>query len=305
MWKFEEISISIKQFYNGQTYRTIENTKVLSTIRFVLLRRKKLGKIVSIANQKGGVGKTTTSINLSTVLAKRGKKVLLMDADPQGNATSGLGINKEQQFSVYDVLIEDIEVENTLQSTIVKHLDLCPSNINLAGAEVQLVSMEEREYRLKKKIDNIKNKYDFIIIDCPPSLGLVTLNAFTASDSVLIPIQCEYYALEGLGQLLNTIDLVKRHMNKSLEVEGALLTMYDARTNLSNQVVKEVKKYFGDKVYKNVIPRNVKLSEAPSYGMPITMYDPRSKGAKSYEKFAKEFIKANEDELKAARRMKK
>ena len=264
-----------------------------------------MGKIVSIANQKGGVGKTTTSINLSTVLAKRGKKVLLMDADPQGNATSGLGINKEQQFSVYDVLIEDIEVENTLQSTIVKHLDLCPSNITLAGAEVQLVSMEEREYRLKKKIDNIKDKYDFIIIDCPPSLGLVTLNAFTASDSVLIPIQCEYYALEGLGQLLNTIDLVKKHMNKSLQVEGALLTMYDARTNLSNQVVKEVKKYFGDKVYKNVIPRNVKLSEAPSYGMPITMYDPRSKGAKSYEKFAKEFIKANEDELRAAKRMKK
>ena len=187
---------------------------------------KKLGKIVSIANQKGGVGKTTTSINLSTVLAKRGKKVLLMDADPQGNATSGLGINKEQQFSVYDVLIEDIEVENTLQSTIVKHLDLCPSNINLAGAEVQLVSMEEREYRLKKKIDNIKDKYDFIIIDCPPSLGLVTLNAFTASDSVLIPIQCEYYALEGLGQLLNTIDLVKKHMNKSLQVEGALLTNF-------------------------------------------------------------------------------
>ena len=165
--------------------------------------------------------------------------------------------------------------------------------------------MEEREYRLKKKIDNIKDKYDFIIIDCPPSLGLVTLNAFTASDSVLIPIQCEYYALEGLGQLLNTIDLVKKHMNKSLQVEGALLTMYDARTNLSNQVVKEVKKYFGDKVYKNVIPRNVKLSEAPSYGMPITMYDPRSKGAKSYEKFAKEFIKANEDELRAAKRMKK
>ena len=264
-----------------------------------------MGKIVSIANQKGGVGKTTTSINLSTVLAKRGKKVLLMDADPQGNATSGLGINKEQQFSVYDVLIEDIEVENTLQSAIVKHLDLCPSNINLAGAEVQLVSMEEREYRLKKKIDNIKDKYDFIIIDCPPSLGLVTLNAFTASDSVLIPIQCEYYALEGLGQLLNTIDLVKKHMNKSLQVEGALLTMYDARTNLSNQVVKEVKKYFGDKVYKNVIPRNVKLSEEPSYGMPITMYDPRSKGAKSYEKFAKEFIKANEDELRAAKRMKK
>ena len=264
----------------------------------------KLGKIVSIANQKGGVGKTTTSINLSTVLAKKGKKVLLIDADPQGNATSGLGINKEQKFSVYDVLIDDIEVENTLQSTQIKKLDLCPSNINLAGAEVQLVSMEEREYKLKKKLDKIKDDYDFILIDCPPSLGLVTLNAFTASDSVLIPVQCEYYALEGLGQLLNTIELVRKHMNKDLHVEGALLTMYDARTNLSNQVVKEVKRYFEDKVYKNVIPRNVKLSEAPSYGMPITIYDPRSKGAKSYEKFAKEFLKINEEEQKSARHMK-
>ena len=238
-------------------------------------------------------------------MAKKGKKVLLIDADPQGNGTSGLGINKEQKFSVYDVLIEDIEVENTLQKTLVKNLDLCPSNINLAGAEVQLVSMEDREYRLKTKLDIIKNKYDYIIIDCPPSLGLVTLNAFTASDSVLIPVQCEYYALEGLGQLLNTIELVKKHMNKDLRIEGALLTMYDARTNLSNQVVKEVKRYFEDKVYKNVIPRNVKLSEAPSYGMPITMYDPRSKGAKSYEKFAKEFLKKNEEESKAARHMKK
>ena len=264
-----------------------------------------MGKVISIANQKGGVGKTTTAINLSTILAKKGKKVLLIDADPQGNGTSGLGINKEQKFSVYDVLIEDIEVENTLQKTLVKNLDLCPSNINLAGAEVQLVSMEDREYRLKTKLDIIKNKYDYIIIDCPPSLGLVTLNAFTASDSVLIPVQCEYYALEGLGQLLNTIELVKKHMNKDLRIEGALLTMYDARTNLSNQVVKEVKRYFEDKVYKNVIPRNVKLSEAPSYGMPITMYDPRSKGAKSYEKFAKEFLKKNEEESKAARHMKK
>ena len=264
-----------------------------------------MGKIISIANQKGGVGKTTTSINLSTIIAKRGKKVLLIDADPQGNGTSGLGINKEQKFSVYDVLIEDIEVENTLQKTQVKNLDLCPSNINLAGAEVQLVSMENREYRLKNKLDIIKDKYDYIIIDCPPSLGLVTLNAFTASDSVLIPVQCEYYALEGLGQLLNTIELVKKHMNKDIKIEGALLTMYDARTNLSNQVVKEVKRYFENKVYKNVIPRNVKLSEAPSYGMPITMYDPRSKGAKSYEKFAKEFLKKNEEELKAAKHMKK
>ena len=263
-----------------------------------------MGKIVSIANQKGGVGKTTTSINLSNVLAKKGKKVLLIDADPQGNATSGVGVDKDQQFSVYDVLIEDIEIENTLQKTKVKNLDLCPSNINLAGAEVQLVGMENREHRLKQKLDNIKDEYDFIIIDCPPSLGLVTLNAFTASDSVLIPIQCEYYALEGLGQLLNTIELVKQHMNKGLQIEGALLTMYDVRTNLSNQVVREVKKYFGDKVYKNVIPRNVKLSEAPSYGLPITMYDAKSKGAKSYDKFAKEFLKINEEELKLARHMK-
>lgn len=263
-----------------------------------------MGKIVSVANQKGGVGKTTTSINLSTLLAKKGKKVLLIDADPQGNATSGLGIEKEQQFSVYDVLIEDIEVENTLQTTQVKNLDLCPSNINLAGAEVQLVGAENREFRLKSKLENIKDDYDYIIIDCPPSLGLVTLNAFTASDSVLIPIQCEYYALEGLGQLLNTIELVKTHMNKDLKVEGALLTMYDARTNLSNQVVNEVKKYFGDRVYKNVIPRNVRLSEAPSYGMPISLYDPRSKGAKAYEKFAKEFIKMNDEEQKFAKHMK-
>ena len=258
-----------------------------------------MGKVISIANQKGGVGKTTTAVNLSTVLAKKGRKVLLMDADPQGNATSGLGVNKEQQFSIYDVLIEDIEVENTLQKTNVKNLDLCPSNINLAGAEVQLVSMENREHRLKEKIDKIRDQYDFIIIDCPPSLGLTTLNSFTASDSVLIPIQCEYYALEGLGQLINTIELVREHMNKSLYIEGALLTMYDARTNLSNQVVKEVKRYFDNKVYKNIIPRNVKLSEAPSYGMPITLYDPKYKGAKSYEKFAKEFLKINDEEQKA------
>lgn len=264
-----------------------------------------MGKVISVANQKGGVGKTTTAVNLSTILAKRGKKVLLIDTDPQGNATSGLGVTKQVELSVYDILIGETEFEETLQDTTIKNLKVCPSNISLAGAEVQLVSMMSREQRLKGKLDVIKDKFDYIIIDCPPSLGLVTLNAFTASDSVLIPVQCEYFALEGLGQLLNTVNLVKKHLNKNLEIEGALLTMYDARTNLSNQVVKEVKKYFGDKVYKNVIPRNVKLSEAPSYGMPITMYDPRSKGAKSYEKFAKEFIKANEDELRAAKRMKK
>ena len=258
-----------------------------------------MGKIVSIAKQKGGVGKTTTSINLSTILAKKGRKVLMIDADPQGNASSGVGIDRDEiELSVYDILINDNTLEEVVKKTNIKNLDICPSNINLAGAEVELVSMMSREHRLKEKLDIIKNDYDYIIIDCPPSLGLITLNAFTASDSVLIPVQCEYYALEGLGQLLNTISLVKKHLNKDIEVEGALLTMYDIRTNLSNQVVKEVKKYFNDKVYKNVIPRNVKLSEAPSYGMPISIYDPRSKGAKSYEKFVKEFLKNNESEIK-------
>ena len=258
-----------------------------------------MGKIVSIANQKGGVGKTTTSINLSTILAKKGKKVLMIDADPQGNASSGVGVDRDEiELSTYDILINESTFEDVVKKTNVKNLDLCPSNINLAGAEVELVSVISREHRLKEKLEAVKENYDFIIIDCPPSLGLITLNAFTASDSVLIPVQCEYYALEGLGQLLNTISLVKKHLNKDIEIEGALLTMYDIRTNLSNQVVKEVKKYFNDKVYKNVIPRNVKLSEAPSYGMPISMYDPRSKGAKSYEKFVKEFLRNNENDMK-------
>lgn len=258
-----------------------------------------MGKIISIANQKGGVGKTTTSINLSTILAKKSKKVLLIDADPQGNASSGVGIDRDEiELSTYDILINETKMNKVVKKTNIKNLDLCPSNINLAGAEVELVSMMSREHRLKEKLEEVKDEYDFIIIDCPPSLGLITLNAFTASDSVLIPVQCEYYALEGLGQLLNTISLVKKHLNKDIEIEGALLTMYDARTNLSNQVVKEVKNYFNDKVYKNVIPRNVKLSEAPSYGMPISLYDPRSKGAKSYEKFVKEFIKNNENDPK-------
>lgn len=252
-----------------------------------------MGKVISVANQKGGVGKTTTTVNLATILAKKGKKVLLIDTDPQGNATSGLGITKEVENSVYDILVREVDFGETIQETAIKNLRICPSNISLAGAEVELVSMMSREQRLKTKLDLIKDEYDYILIDCPPSLGLVTLNAFTASDSVLIPVQCEYFALEGLGQLLNTVNLVKKHLNKNLEIEGALLTMYDARTNLSNQVVKEVKKYFENKVYKTVIPRNVRLSEAPSYGMPISIYDPRSKGAKAYEKFAKELLKNN------------
>jgi len=255
-----------------------------------------LGKVVSVANQKGGVGKTTTAVNLSTLLAKKGKKVLLIDTDPQGNATSGLGIDKNVELSTYDLLISDVPAEDIIQDTPIKKLDICPSNINLAGAEVQLVSMMSREQRMKEKIDAIKSKYDYIIIDCPPSLGLITLNAFTASDSVLIPVQCEYFALEGLGQLLNTVELVRKHLNKNLYIEGALLTMYDIRTNLANQVVREVKKFFQNKVYKTVIPRNVRVSEAPSYGMPISVYDPKSKGARSYEKFTREFLKYNEVE---------
>ena len=253
-----------------------------------------MGRIIAIANQKGGVGKTTTAVNLSTILAKKGKKVMLIDADPQGNASSGLGLEKQVENSLYDVLINEVDIKTTLQDTCVKNLKVCPSNMDLAGAEVELVSQMSREQRLKERLENVKEDFDFIIIDCPPSLGLITLNAFTASDSVLIPVQCEYYALEGLGQLLNTINLVKKHLNKSLEIEGAVLTMYDIRTNLSNQVVREVKRYFDDKVYKTVIPRNIKLSEAPSFGMPISLYDGKSKGARAYEKLAKEVLKNDE-----------
>ncbi len=258
-----------------------------------------MGKIISVANQKGGVGKTTTTVNLGTILAKKGKKVLLIDADPQGNATSGLGVEKEVENTTYDILVNDVTMEETIQDSSIKNLKVCPANMSLAGAEVELVSMMSREQRLKEKLEEVKDKFDYILIDCPPSLGLITLNSFTASNSVLIPVQCEYFALEGLGQLLNTIERVRKYLNKEIQIEGALLTMYDARTNLSNQVVKEVKKYFNDKVYKTVIPRNVRLSEAPSYGMPITEYDARSKGAKSYVKFAREFLKVNEEERKA------
>ena len=252
-----------------------------------------MGKIISIANQKGGVGKTTTAVNLSACLALQKKKVLLIDADPQGNATSGVGANKNVEKSTYDVIINQTDIKEVVQKSAVDNLDVCASNIDLAGAEVQLVSQLSREQRLKEALENVKGEYDFIIIDCPPSLGLVTLNALTASDTVLVPIQCEYYALEGLGQLMSTIDLVQKHLNKNLAVEGVALTMYDARTNLSMQVIEEVRKYFGNKVYRSVIPRNVRLSEAPSFGLPIALYDKHSKGAEAYTNLAKEVIKNN------------
>lgn len=253
-----------------------------------------MGKIIAIANQKGGVGKTTTAVNLSACLALLGKKTLIIDIDPQGNATSGLGANKQVPKSVYDVIINNEDIYNTLQSTDLSNLEVCPSNINLAGAEVELVSVISRENRLKMAIEKIKMDYDYIILDCPPSLGLITLNAFTAANSVLVPIQCEYYALEGLGQLMSTIDLVQKHLNKDLDIEGVVLTMYDPRTNLSVQVAEEVKRYFNTKVYTNIIPRNVRLSEAPSHGLPISLYDKRSKGAVCYMGLAKEIINNNE-----------
>lgn len=252
-----------------------------------------MAKIIAVVNQKGGVGKTTTTVNLSAALAKKGKKVLLIDEDPQGNATSGVGVNKNQEKSIYDVIINETEIEETIVQSNVKKLYVCPSNINLAGAEVELVPMMAREGKLKEKLIKIRDKFDYIIIDCPPSLGLLTINALTSADSLIIPIQCEYYALEGVGQLMNTVNLIKKQLNKDLYIEGVVLTMNDARTNLSNQVISEVKKYFKDNVYKTVIPRNVKLSEAPSYGMPITTYAPLSKGARCYEKLAQEVLKGN------------
>ncbi|MBO5477810.1 MAG: ParA family protein [Clostridia bacterium] len=255
-----------------------------------------MARVISIANQKGGVGKTTTAVNLSACLAQRGKKVLLIDTDPQGNATSGLGIEAHTDKSVYNVLVDDMEISETIVPTMVKKLDVCPANINLAGAEIELVSMVSRENRLKDAIDKVRDLYDYILIDCPPSLGLITLNAFTASDSVLVPIQCEYYALEGLGQLINTIKLVQKRLNTELIVEGVILTMFDARTNLSTQVAREVEKYFGNKVFQTIIPRNIRLSEAPSHGLPITLYDNESKGAETYKKLARELVKLTEKE---------
>ncbi|WP_010677426.1 ParA family protein [Bacillus timonensis] len=250
-----------------------------------------MGKIISISNQKGGVGKTTTSVNLSACLAYVGKRVLLVDIDPQGNATSGCGIEKANvDQCIYDVLVDDVEAKDVTVPTAVENLYMIPATIQLAGAEIELVPTISREVRLKRALDEVRDQYDYIIIDCPPSLGLLTLNALTASDTVIIPVQCEYYALEGLSQLLNTIRLAQKHLNKDLMIDGVLLTMLDARTNLGIQVIEEVKKYFQDKVYKTIIPRNVRLSEAPSHGEPIIIYDPKSRGAEVYLDLAKEVI---------------
>ena len=250
-----------------------------------------MGRILAVTNQKGGVGKTTTSVNLSACLAQIGKKTLLVDIDPQGNATSGIGIDKSDvDHCVYDVLVEDIEAAIVIKKTKVENLDVIPASIQLAGAEIELVPTISREIRLKRALDEVVNQYDYIIIDCPPSLGLLTLNALTAADAVLIPVQCEYYALEGLSQLLSTVRIVQKHLNQELKIEGVLLTMFDARTNLGIQVIDEVKKYFQDKVYRTIIPRNVRLSEAPSHGEPIIVYDPRSRGAEVYIELAKEVV---------------
>lgn len=250
----------------------------------------RLGRIIAVANQKGGVGKTTTSVNLSAALAKLGKKVLLIDCDPQGNATSGLGIAKEElEQSIYDALINDAAIEDIIIQTEFG-LDMVPAVMDLAGAEVELVDLEDKQYRLKKAVASIRDKYDYILVDCPPSLGHITLNALTAADSVLLPLQCEFYALEGLSQLLSTVQLVQEQLNEQLKIEGLVLTMYDARTNLSEQVVEEVSSHFPNMVYKTRIPRNVRLSEAPSFGKPILFYAASSKGAKAYMSLAAEVV---------------
>jgi chromosome partitioning protein len=253
-----------------------------------------LGKVIAIANQKGGVGKTTTAVNLSAALGEAGKRVLLIDIDPQGNATSGYGINKRTvERSSYDLLVSQTKVEQIIVQTKYKNVDIIPSNISLAGAEIELVESEERESKLKQGIISVRYNYDFILIDCPPSLGIITLNALVAADTLLVPAQCEYYALEGLSQLMATVRTVKRLYNPSIEMEGVLLTMYDGRLNLTLQVVDEVKKFFPRKVYKTAIPRNIRISEAPSFGQPIMYYDRSSKGAEAYKGLAEEVIEQN------------
>lgn len=255
-----------------------------------------MGKIVSFINQKGGVGKTTTCVNMASYLAVMGKKVLLVDLDPQGNATSSLGIDKENNLkTIYNVIVDDNLLDEVILKTKVDNLDMVPSNVDLAGAEIELVQMNNREKIVKKILQTVKNSYDYICIDCPPSLGLLTVNALTASNSIIIPIQCEYFALEGLTQLMYTIKLVKKHLNSEIDVEGVVLTMKDSRSNLGNSVAADINKYFNNKVYDTIIPRNIRLAEAPSYGEPICLYDPKCNGAFAYKLLTEEFLKRNKD----------
>lgn len=250
-----------------------------------------MGRIIAIANQKGGVGKTTTSINLSAALAEKGKKVLVIDTDPQGNTTSGLGLDKEElNETVYELMIGECDIDEVIHKNVFDNLDIIPSNVNLAAVEIELIDAEQKEYILREAIDKVKDKYDFIIIDCPPSLSMLTVNAMTTANTVLVPIQCEYYALEGLGQLVHTVNLVKDRLNPELEMEGVVFTMFDSRTNLSLQVVENVKEHIQENVYKTIIPRNIRLAEAPSYGMPINLYEPKSAGAEAYRLLADEVI---------------
>ncbi|EOS49121.1 ParA family protein [Lachnospiraceae bacterium MD335] len=253
-----------------------------------------MGRIIAIANQKGGVGKTTTSINLSSCIAAKGKKVLVIDMDPQGNTTSGYGIEKnELENTIYELIMGDCTVEDCILKEILPNVSVLPSNVNLAAAEIELIGVNDKDFILKNEIDWVKDNYDFIIIDCPPSLNLLTVNAMTTADSVLVPIQCEYYALEGLSQLIHTVNLVKERLNPDLDMDGVVFTMYDSRTNLSNQVVDNVKSNLKQKVYDTLIPRNIRLAEAPSYGQPINVYDPKSAGAESYMALAEEVINNN------------
>ena len=250
-----------------------------------------MGRIIAVANQKGGVGKTTTAINLAACLAEAGKKVLAIDLDPQGNMTSGLGVDKnEVENTVYELMLDECTVKESMTDTVVEGMQVIPSNVNLAGAEIELLGINEKEYILKNAVDYVKDDYDFIIIDCPPSLNRLTINAMTTANSVLVPIQCEYYALEGLSQLIHTIDLVQKRLNPDLQIEGIVFTMFDVRTNLSVQVVQNVKSNLDAKIYDTLIPRNIRLAEAPSHGLPINMYDTRSAGAESYRLLAKEVI---------------
>ncbi len=278
-----------------ELFGTISNissyNETTSTMNSQREEQVQMGKVIAVANQKGGVGKTTTAVNLGTCLAQQGKKTLIIDHDPQGNSTSGIGLKKSDiKKCIYDVLINEIPSEEVLIETQVPNLAIIPATIRLAGAEAELVGMMARDQRLKRSIEPIRSRFEYILIDCPPSLGNLTINALAASDSIIVPIQCEYYALEGLSQLMKTVQLVQKYSNPDLKIEGVVLTMYDNRTNLSSQVTEEVRHYFNEKVYKTIIPRNIRLSEAPSFGLPITLYDEKSKGAEAYIELAKEVI---------------